>query len=751
MATKNIVPRANNEGSIGTSVKSWASGYFNELNITGDAVGKTQSAKDNSIKLATTAYVDGAISDLVGAAPGTLDTLQELAAALDDDEDFAATMTTQLAGKVDKTSADYIKSASVSGNTLTLTQGNDNTVTFTDEEYTNGDGLDLSNNEFSVHPSTNVTVDSNGVSVVGTGSVASGNTGLISGGIAHTELRPTKDGTWVKGNQTTAVNLEQLERGVEYSYALLSRQYDEVRKYINGNYYDYDTDDDSAYTKTVPGGAMPYAGLEQIGGKTVVWNQQLNVGTITYAGSGVFATNAGATLVAGHKYYACVTITSENNTYLRIYTRANDTNTVEAAIYRDTPSLIFTATNDAVSNGTTSTTTNGNMWLYCTNSWTSVDSATNIMLIDLTLLYGTGNEPSTVAEFEAMFPADYYAYNAGTLLSAGVTSVVSKSLNLFNPAEATESGATISASGDDITVTASSNGNYKYVYMDVPRGNNTNVYVNFSATGTGDTTVRIGNVSADGTFVSWISAVTSPQTVSLNTSYPTIRIGLYAVMNVNSGVGKYVTYNKLQVEFGNTPTTYNPCVLQTYPIPASIQALEGYGWSAGSVYNYIDFERKMFVKNVGSVDLGTLNWTRDDTSYDYAFFVCGVSEIVGRRTGSANILSAPYITTDARNNMTTDKMCSRYNSTTSTRVVIRDDTYTDASTFTTAMDGVYMYYELATPIETDISAYLTDDNLISVESGGTLTFPNSNGDDYRLPVPSDETYMIDLQEAINNG
>ena len=68
--------------------------------------------------------------------------------------------------------------------------------------------------------------------------------------------------------------------------------------------------------------------------------------------------------------------------------------------------------------------------------------------------------------------------------------------------------------------------------------------------------------------------------------------------------------------------------------------------------------------------------------------------------------------------------------------------------FKTAMSGIYAYYELATPQEIDISAYLTDDNLIEVEAGGTLTFPNSNGDDYRIPVPSSETYMVDLQEAI---
>lgn len=42
------------------------------------------------------------------------------------------------------------------------------------------------------------------------------------------------------------------------------------------------------------------------------------------------------------------------------------------------------------------------------------------MLCDLTEMFGVGNEPSTVADFKALFPHDYYAYNAGeeTLVSA---------------------------------------------------------------------------------------------------------------------------------------------------------------------------------------------------------------------------------------------------------------------------------------------------------------------------------------------
>ena len=60
----------------------------------------TQSASDNSTKVATTAYTDTAIANLVDSSPGALNTLNELAAALGDDANFSTTMTNALAGKL---------------------------------------------------------------------------------------------------------------------------------------------------------------------------------------------------------------------------------------------------------------------------------------------------------------------------------------------------------------------------------------------------------------------------------------------------------------------------------------------------------------------------------------------------------------------------------------------------------------------------------------------------------------------------
>lgn len=61
--------------------------------LTGTPTAPTQSAGDNSTKIATTAYADRAVSNLVDSAPGTLNTLNELAAALGDDANFSTTVT----------------------------------------------------------------------------------------------------------------------------------------------------------------------------------------------------------------------------------------------------------------------------------------------------------------------------------------------------------------------------------------------------------------------------------------------------------------------------------------------------------------------------------------------------------------------------------------------------------------------------------------------------------------------------------
>ena len=82
----------------------------------------TQSAADSSTKIATTAYTDAAITAVIGGAPGTLDTLNELAAAINDDASYASTLTTALATKAPLASPTF--TGTITGTLATAAQPN---------------------------------------------------------------------------------------------------------------------------------------------------------------------------------------------------------------------------------------------------------------------------------------------------------------------------------------------------------------------------------------------------------------------------------------------------------------------------------------------------------------------------------------------------------------------------------------------------------------------------------------------------
>ncbi|KLW60672.1 variable tail fiber protein [Enterobacter sp. BIDMC93] len=69
--------------------------------LTGTPTAPTAAQTANNTQIANTAFVKSAIAALVGSTPAALDTLNELAAALGNDPNFAATMTNALAGKME--------------------------------------------------------------------------------------------------------------------------------------------------------------------------------------------------------------------------------------------------------------------------------------------------------------------------------------------------------------------------------------------------------------------------------------------------------------------------------------------------------------------------------------------------------------------------------------------------------------------------------------------------------------------------
>src|SRR5690606_9383534 len=89
-------------GAIDTDVASLLSSLAGKAGLSSPVFtdvpeAPTATAGTNSAQIATTAFVAAALANLIASAPGTLDTLNELAAALGDDPNFATTMATALA------------------------------------------------------------------------------------------------------------------------------------------------------------------------------------------------------------------------------------------------------------------------------------------------------------------------------------------------------------------------------------------------------------------------------------------------------------------------------------------------------------------------------------------------------------------------------------------------------------------------------------------------------------------------------
>lgn len=193
----------------------------------------------------------------------------------------------------------------------------------------------------------------------------------------------------------------------------------------------------------------------------------------------------------------------------------------------------------------------------------------------------------------------------------------------------------------------------------------------------------------------------------------------------------------------------------TFPIPQSVRDMcPGYGWSAGTVCNEIDFGRKVYVQRVGSVDLGTLTWeTSKSVVGADGFFITDFATGITFNTRLKNAICSLYQQSSGKRiyEGTVDKAFAindMYISSSAERIYVRDSAYTEVASFKVAMVGVLLYYELAEPIEVDLSDMLPDDHFIEVEAGGTVTFKQAST---QLPVPSEITYQISTSEVIANA
>lgn len=204
-----------------------------------------------------------------------------------------------------------------------------------------------------------------------------------------------------------------------------NRKLDALWKLNQGISYEFQTDDTEAYQKTVPSGAK-LANVKNIGGKTIVWNQlNLNSEKSTTKNGISFINNKdGSWTITG-------TCSAHDGGHIRIAIYLFAEQFVSGHKYLVKADKYFGENYGFAINGIDSRLKKAIIVDYAFNpiifvkDKVTVDNVTMRMnIFDLTQMFGSGNEPSTPEEFEAMFPADYYPYNAGELMSAPVNEVI---------------------------------------------------------------------------------------------------------------------------------------------------------------------------------------------------------------------------------------------------------------------------------------------------------------------------------------
>lgn len=209
--------------------------------------------------------------------------------------------------------------------------------------------------------------------------------------------------------------------------------------------------------------------------------------------------------------------------------------------------------------------------------------------------------------------------------------------------------------------------------------------------------------------------------VTFTSAVPIVSIRFYSSDTSAHAQGDSATYTDVQLEIGDTPTTYEPYNGTTYTTTLK----DGQGNPLTCYGGELSNENGVQTLKVdmGMVDLGTLNWTyRTDT--ERPIFQATLQEIAtSYESGTTpNILCSHYTPTDSSTVSKTsgDKHISL--SIDGKRVYVQDSSYTNKTAFKQAVNGVQLVYELATP------QTIPQDNLAIATQEGTNNIWADSGD-----------------------
>lgn len=478
--------------------------------------------------------------------------------------------------------------------------------------------------------------------------------------------------------------------------------------------------------------------IDEIVGGTVAWNQLIDFADNTFTANANenqtkwLASNNFLSFVAGHKYlfmWTQVQTMASNTRNGAEYTDGTihyQPNLANARLEKGRYSWIF-----AVENSTTT----GNIAIWCHTPNIDV-TYKDFVLFDLTQMFGStiadyiytleqGSAGSGVNFFRKLFGKNYYPFDSGTLMSVNAVShdmVGFNALNLENLKQVGTNNVKTDnripvISGQTYEFCLTNPMSFSGIYINEYNANGEKTKEN-AKYGSGAVVATLREDTVDVLLDVYVSGSVGVTLESVINAKPCFHLVWDGERN-----GEYEAYKKI-----------------SYPLDDSL-TLRGIPKLDASNNLYYDGDAYesdgTVIRKHGVVDLGTLTWTKENGHF-YSNPMSGMAIFTTIQTPNficSKYTIAPYVTVVADS---TDKVIGASNT---PRLYVYDSAYTDAATFKTAMSGVYLVYELATPTTETAEPY---QNPQTVDNWGTEEYVTNT----IVPVGHNTKYLPDLKAKL---
>ena len=579
----------------------------------------------------------------------------------------------------------------------------------------------------------------------------------LRGKLQHLPNLASGNGVYVINQEGSSMELSLLDGAVSHKAEIDGTYKDMTVGLAEQLLSDIYEEDSTPYNFRTSGGAADIGDreIDEVVGGTIAWNQYINNVSLNNGGSGSGLTWS----VDNTNHTITVNGTSEGRIQLA--------STGNTQIYKDHVYLMCTGgltlhTGDW--SLTTPSTTNDWAMHKVTNNYYSginmevMDAGREFnnktfhpMIFDLTQMLGsaianyvysleTGTLGAGVAWFRNLFPKDYYAYNAGELLSVNTSA---HNMTGFNQVH------DITYSSPTVQYYGAVGGSIRFIkgckYCLSVDTEDTGIILYFAYYPKTVEGIASEQINCNGTRCQF--------TFTMKEDLVVVNQDLLKRLSATSTTASGQLSNLcINISWdGSRDGEYEPYELNSYPLDSSLtlRGIPKLDVSNKLYYDGDTYEADGSVtRRWGNVDLGTLTWTYDSGS---AYFKATVT---GKLYGTKNIVCAKYnISSSVTVGAMLDKEIKGYPNDDSDRsaIYVKDSAYTDAATFKTAMSGVYLVYELATPTTESAEPY-QEIQIVNdfgteeyVDAGATASTPTR---DVAIPVGHDTKYSANLKAKL---